>query len=310
MRVQTTMWRRRPWMQLQPLTSALLPCTCAHRLQRHTAAQQRFPLPLTACIVTQPSSALRQHAWPPGLHGLNYNRLMCGAAGSSHNESQELLPSRASAPARQATVDMLLGCCCIQAFTIPTLLTISRVVVIPFVVAAWYWSSPWSTSIVTLLFVLAALTDWLDGYLARKLNASSEFGAFLDPVADKLMVAAVLVLLSTQPLTAGPLTGNHWMLPVCTLVILGREISMSALREWAAGMGGEARNAVAVNSLGKWKTATQMASLTLLLATRDGGTTSFAVYGVSLGAGLLVVATYLTAHSLVAYSRSLWRFMV
>eukprot|EP00879_Flechtneria_rotunda_P027816 GHRR01029818.1.p1 GENE.GHRR01029818.1~~GHRR01029818.1.p1 ORF type:complete len:325 (+),score=94.82 GHRR01029818.1:358-1332(+) len=155
--------------------------------------------------------------------------------------------------------------------TVPTILTLARVAAIPALIAAWFWPDPAATALVTGLFIAASVTDWLDGYLARKLNAYSAFGAFLDPVADKLMVATVLVLLCTQPLTAGPLAGNSWAVPVATLtptvshpvvllsaVIIGREITMSALREWAATLGPAARAAVAVNSLGKWKTATQV----------------------------------------------------
>jgi len=135
--------------------------------------------------------------------------------------------------------------------TLPTILTLLRVAAIPALIAVWFWSSPQAPAVCTSLFVAASLTDWLDGYLARKMNCASAFGAFLDPVADKLMVAAVLVLLSTQPIAAGPMAGNAWLLPVLTLVIIGREITMSALREWAATLGPSARAAVAVNAWGK-----------------------------------------------------------
>ncbi|WIA21920.1 hypothetical protein OEZ85_004287 [Tetradesmus obliquus] len=193
--------------------------------------------------------------------------------------------------------------------TIPTMLTLARVAAIPALIAAWFWQDPASSAWVTGLFLVASLTDWLDGYLARKMNASSAFGAFLDPVADKLMVATVLVLLSTQPLAAGPLAGNAWVMPVATLIIIGREITMSALREWAASMGPAAKAAVAVNAWGKWKTASQMAALTCLLFTRDGASSQLAVAAAAAGPPLLGIAAYLTAHSLAIYLAGLWKFM-
>lgn len=201
-------------------------------------------------------------------------------------------------------------------FTLPTILTLGRVAAVPAVVAAWFWSSPHATAAVTGLFVVASITDWLDGYLARKMNLSSKFGAFLDPVADKLMVAAALILLCTQPLAAGPLAGNAWLVPASTLVIIGREISMSALREWAATLGSAARDAVAVSAWGKWKTASQMVALTALLMTRDGIPAAAAGLELQLlqlaaaaGPPLLVVSAWLSAHSLGLYLRGLWKFM-
>jgi len=117
------------------------------------------------------------------------------------------------------------------------------------------------------VFVLAAITDWLDGFLARKWNQSSAFGAFLDPVADKLMVACALVLLCSL----APKGVSHpYLVAVPSAIIIGREITMSALREWASAKGGDAHKAVKVNNLGKWKTATQMVSISVLLLVRDG----------------------------------------
>eukprot|EP00775_Hariotina_reticulata_P002764 gene2764-3058_t len=197
----------------------------------------------------------------------------------------------------------------LQVLTIPTLLTLARVAAIPALIAAWYWQDPAAGPLITTLFIAASVTDWLDGYLARKLNASSAFGAFLDPVADKLMVAAVLVLLSTQPIAAGPLAGNTWIVPVATLVIIGREITMSALREWAATMGPAAQAAVAVNALGKWKTASQMLALTCLLVTKSGASSQLAEVAAAAGPPLLGIAAYLTAHSLVVYMAGLWKYM-
>lgn len=147
------------------------------------------------------------------------------------------------------------------------------------------------------------MTDWLDGYLARKMGSSTEFGAFLDPVADKLMVATTLVLLCTRPPIAALAKVGPWLLPLPAVAIIGREITMSALREWAASQGGDVHKAVAVNSLGKWKTAAQMVALTLLLAGRDGGG------GVALGAAgvsLLYISAGLALWSLAVYIRSMW----
>lgn len=149
---------------------------------------------------------------------------------------------------------------------LPTALTICRVIAVP-ALAAVYYSEIANAAVVTgVIFIGAAITDWLDGFLARKLKASSAFGAFLDPVADKLMVAASLCLLCTR----APAGVASWAVSLPSIVIIGREITMSALREWCAAKGGEAHAAVKVNNLGKYKTATQMVALSLLLLVRDG----------------------------------------
>ena len=142
--------------------------------------------------------------------------------------------------------------------TIPNLLTWLRIIMIPVFVAIYYlpedWVSPhWLNFTATLIFALAAITDWLDGYLARVLNQTSAFGAFLDPVADKLMVAAALIVLVNLDRVD----------VLVTLVIIGREIAISALREWMAEMG--ASKNVAVSFVGKIKTASQMTAILLLL---------------------------------------------
>ncbi len=138
---------------------------------------------------------------------------------------------------------------------LPIVLTWLRIGLIPVFVGVfyipWYWAPPLSAS----LFALAAVTDWADGYLARKWDQTSRFGAFLDPVADKLMVAAALILLIQQYATA-------W-LTLAAIIIIGREITISALREWMAEVG--QRGKVAVAALGKIKTTTQMLALILLL---------------------------------------------
>ncbi|KAL6527102.1 hypothetical protein OROGR_016192 [Orobanche gracilis] len=154
--------------------------------------------------------------------------------------------------------------------TLPTILTIGRVAAVPLLVYTFYVESWWGPTTTLGIFLAAATTDWLDGYLARKMKLGTQFGAFLDPVADKLMVAATLILLCTRPLEAGMFGQASWLLTVPAIVIIGREITMSAVREWAASKDKKILEAVAVNYLGKWKTATQMTALTILLAARDG----------------------------------------
>lgn len=138
------------------------------------------------------------------------------------------------------------------------------------------------------IFALAAITDWLDGYLARKLGQTSAFGAFLDPVADKLIVAAALILLVQMGRTEG------WM----AMIIIGREIAISALREWMAEMG--TRKSVAVAYIGKLKTAAQMVAILLLLY---AGPLLPGVSTLILGNAFMVVAVILTLWSMVYYLR-------
>lgn len=174
-------------------------------------------------------------------------------------------------------------------FNIPILLTWGRVIAIPLLVAIYY--APFDNYamvrdvLATVLFVGAAVTDWLDGYLARKWNQTSKFGAFLDPVADKLLVAACLIVLVHDQRVHG----------LIALIIIGREITISALREWMASIG--ARAAVAVNELGKWKTAVQMIALPMLLF-------NGVIVGINtrvVGTWLIYVAAALTVISMVVY---------
>ena len=140
-------------------------------------------------------------------------------------------------------------------FTLPTLLTWARIVAIPLVVGAYYLpiETPARNLLATVLFIVVAATDWADGYLARRLNQTSSFGAFLDPVADKFLVcAALLVLVQLGRVGA-----------FVALVIIGREIAISALREWMAQIG--ASRSVAVHMLGKVKTTVQMIAIPFLL---------------------------------------------
>ena len=174
----------------------------------------------------------------------------------------------------------------------PNLLTLLRIILIPVFVAVFYIDTPWAPYAATLTFGAAALTDWLDGYLARRLGQTSPLGAFLDPVADKLMVAVALVLL----VQADPRS----LLALPAIVIIGREITVSALREWMAEIGARAK--VAVSAVGKFKTIAQMVSICLLLL-RDS---IFGPLLYGLGLVLLYVAAVLTLWSMVLYLRAAW----
>ncbi|MBC8520303.1 MAG: CDP-diacylglycerol--glycerol-3-phosphate 3-phosphatidyltransferase [Gammaproteobacteria bacterium] len=175
---------------------------------------------------------------------------------------------------------------------VPTILTLLRIILIPFFIIAFYLPAEWGRMAAAGIFVLAALTDWLDGFLARKLNQTSPFGAFLDPVADKLMVAAALVLLVSDMPT-------FWV-AIPAIVIIGREIAISALREWMAEMGGRAN--VAVSMIGKIKTAVQMVAISMLLYLEPIGDIPTSVVGMVL----LYIAMLLTLWSMVIYLRAAW----
>ena len=181
--------------------------------------------------------------------------------------------------------------------TLPNILTLFRIVMIPCFVVCFYLPLRHAELIAGAVFGLAAVTDWLDGYLARRLGQSSKFGAFLDPVADKLMVAVVLVVL----LQARP---ELWLaLPVA--VIIGREITVSALREWMAEIG--SRRKVAVSWLGKVKTVLQMVALVLLVI---GSPAPVDWWFNTLGVVLLYAATVMTLWSMVNYLRLAWPDLV
>ena len=179
---------------------------------------------------------------------------------------------------------------------IPILLTWLRVALIPLVVGVFFLPDAWMTDYerglsATVVFVVAALTDWFDGYLARKLDQTSAFGAFLDPVADKLMVAGALLLLVQLGRTNA----------IIAFVIIGREIAITALREWMAQIG--ASKSVAVSSLGKIKTVAQMVAIPMLLY-------AYPLFGVIdtlfVGQRLLEVAALLTLWSMLYYLRRAW----
>jgi CDP-diacylglycerol--glycerol-3-phosphate 3-phosphatidyltransferase/cardiolipin synthase len=174
----------------------------------------------------------------------------------------------------------------------PNLLTLLRIVLIPVFVACFYLPYGWSGEAATAIFLLAALTDWLDGYLARRMQLVSALGAFLDPVADKLMVATALILL----VQADP----RMLLAIAAAVIIGREIAISGLREWMAEIG--SRTAVAVSEIGKFKTAAQMAAISLLIYRDD--LWGMPIY--TIGLVLLAVAVVLTLWSMTLYIRAAW----
>lgn len=175
-------------------------------------------------------------------------------------------------------------------FNLPTLLTWARIVAIPLIVGVFYLrlEPGMQNLLATVLFIVVALTDWADGYLARRLNMTSSFGAFLDPVADKFLVcAALLVLVHEQRLHS-----------LVALVIIGREIAISALREWMAQIG--ASRSVAVHMLGKVKTMVQMVAIPFLLY--DG--TLFGMLDTHVwGTVLIYVSAVLTIWSMVYYLR-------
>ncbi|GLC39852.1 hypothetical protein PLESTB_001292100 [Pleodorina starrii] len=149
--------------------------------------------------------------------------------------------------------------------TLPNVLTFFRLLLVPVLLAVWEMQHRYTPTICAVLFISASVTDYFDGYLARKLKIATVFGAFLDPVADKIMVATALVLLAVSP--PPPWSPQFMTAPV--VLIICREITMSALREWAAAAGGGASKAVKVNTLGKWKTALQMVSMSVLLVVRQ-----------------------------------------
>lgn len=201
-------------------------------------------------------------------------------------------------------------------FNLPNNLTIARIVMIPLFVAIAYWPPAMGIGqpaisdnvianigmykfsdsllrhfLLTFVFILAAITDWLDGYFARKLNMTSAFGRFLDPVADKLMVAAALIILV------------QWhpdiVMAISAIVIISREIAVSALREWMAELGN--RTSVAVSYVGKMKTTFQMVAITVLLLNWESLETT--------GYLLLLISVVLTLWSMIIYLKAAWPYL-
>ena len=174
---------------------------------------------------------------------------------------------------------------------LPLWLTAFRLVLIPFVVALLF--APWAEFSIAaaILFALALITDWLDGWLARRWNQTSAFGAFLDPVADKLLVCAVLVMLVYRD--------PHWYISLFATVIVGRELTVSALREWMAELG--ERGVVAVDKIGKYKTAIQMTAIVLMIVDLFERGWIYIIGVVMLG-----IASVLTLWSMSLYLRAAW----
>ncbi len=175
---------------------------------------------------------------------------------------------------------------------IPIILTWMRIAAIPAIMGAYYLPVPWAHALGALLFAMGAITDWLDGYLARRLSQVSAFGAFLDPVADKLMVAVALVLIVEHH--------PYAFVSVPAAVIIGREITISALREWMAGVGERTR--VKVSGVGKFKTTVQMIALILLLYAKP----FLGIPTWQLGLVMLYLAALLTLWSMLVYLRAAW----
>lgn len=180
---------------------------------------------------------------------------------------------------------------------LPNLLTLLRVLLIPLLVVVFYLPWTWHYWAAAGVFALAGFTDWADGYLARRLGQETRFGAFLDPVADKLIVVVALVLLLQRHATP------EFALP--TMIIIGRELVVSALREWMAELGQRAR--VAVSNIGKVKTTLQMVAITgLLVFDRNGPFPELNI----IALGLFYGAALLTLWSMVIYLRAAWPELV
>jgi CDP-diacylglycerol--glycerol-3-phosphate 3-phosphatidyltransferase len=178
-------------------------------------------------------------------------------------------------------------------WNLPNTLTWLRILMIPAILALFYLLPyPWADPAACAAFALAGITDTLDGYYARKLGQTSRLGAFLDPVADKLIVAAALVLIVSKD--------PRWFVVIVAVVIIGREIAVSALREWMAEIG--ARNRIKVTVLAKYKTIMQIVGLSLLLFRQN----LFGIPTYRVGLVLTAVAAVLTLWSMIQYLRVAW----
>jgi CDP-diacylglycerol--glycerol-3-phosphate 3-phosphatidyltransferase len=178
-------------------------------------------------------------------------------------------------------------------WNLPNTLTWLRISMIPAILALFYLLPyPWADPAACAAFALAGITDTLDGYYARKLGQTSRLGAFLDPVADKLIVAAALVLIVSKD--------PRWFVVIVAVVIIGREIAVSALREWMAEIG--ARSRIRVSVLGKYKTIMQIVGLSMLLYRQN----MFGIPTYKLGLVLTAVAAVLTLWSMIQYLRVAW----
>jgi CDP-diacylglycerol--glycerol-3-phosphate 3-phosphatidyltransferase len=180
-----------------------------------------------------------------------------------------------------------------MSYTIPNMLTLLRIGLIPLLIVVYFSSIPYAMPIAAIIFTIAGLTDLLDGYLARKLNQTSAFGAFLDPVADKLIVTCALVIVVYRHPTM------HVLIPA--LIIIGREITVSALREWMASIGN--RSKVSVSYLGKIKTTVQIIAIIFLLWYHP----FVGIPTYEIGQWLLDIAAILTVISMIDYLRAAFR---
>ncbi len=183
--------------------------------------------------------------------------------------------------------------------SIPNILTLLRIMMIPIFVIAFFMPWHWARLTAAAIFGLASLTDWLDGYLARSLSQTSRLGAFLDPVADKLIVAITLVLMVGENI--------YPYMAIPAAIIVGREIVVSALREWMAELG--KRASVAVSVVGKLKTVLQMVAILLLLLGRPHALERFPRIG-EIGYVLLYVAAALTLWSMLVYLKAAWEDLI
>ena len=186
---------------------------------------------------------------------------------------------------------------------IPNLLTFARIVAVPVFIAVYLLEFMRDYQITTLIFIFAAITDWLDGFLARKMGTVSPFGAFLDPVADKLMVCTALVLLVSDP-SVQALVSSVTIFIVAVVIIVGRELSVAALREWMAEVG--KRASVATTMLSKLKTVAQMLAIVLLLY----GERIFNIPVFLVGEYLLYLAALLTLWTMLVFLRAAWPSLV
>ena len=181
-------------------------------------------------------------------------------------------------------------------FNLANMLTLFRIAAIPVVVICFYSQMPNARPIAAILFGIAAVTDFIDGWVARRYGQTSRFGEFLDPVADKLMVAIVLVMLVQAE--------ARWFEDVIAMIIIGREITISALREWMATIGERAN--VSVSTAGKIKTTLQMFGIAFMVYKND----MFGIPIYKVGFVLLVLAAIMTIWSMLIYLRAAWPFIV
>ena len=197
-----------------------------------------------------------------------------------------------------------------QMFTWPNILTLVRISIIPLLVILFYLPVSWAHLAAALIFAIASITDWLDGYLARYLKQSTKLGAFLDPVADKLMVSVALVLIVAQPTfqyvstTSAIVSVPNIFIAIPAAIIVAREIIVSALREWMSEIG--KRTSVAVSTMGKVKTTVQMLALIVLLYCDNATHVSL----VLIGYILLYIAAILTVWSMLVYLRVAWKQLI